>query len=452
MALYPGPFAHGMLGHVLPAAMVAGGMGMACRMFSSRAASGAALPPPPGRVGERLSEVDTPALCIDLAGMDENMARLDRLLAASGRTDVSVRPIVKAHKCSGIAQYQLTPAYCRGVCCAKVCEAEAMLAAGVTDIYVSNEIIGKKKLDRLATAMTCAGVASARIAVDSEAGVDQLAECIADHGVRFDLIIEVQCGQNRCGVAGPGEAAALAGHIRRRSQAQPGLRLIGVQAYQGAAQHIRSKHDMEAEIANVSRIAKESVAGIAAEGLFDVPSEQVVVTGAGSGTLRYELRSGVFTELQPGSYLFNDVDYAKNLAQGGEPVEETEWKASLFILATVMSVTQPADGRRGWAVVDAGIKAHSIDSGMPRLYGAPDVECVNGGDEHFKLVYPTSTSLPAVGAKVLLQPGHVDPTFNMHHHAVAFRSAALPFSSAAIMAADPEVAHIWPIEAQGPGF
>ena len=427
------------LQRALPGVVGAGVALLACRLAATqrRSLTSRALRVVPGASGERLVDMDTPCLCVDLTSLDENMRRLDALLA--DHPTVNVRPIFKAHKCASIAAHQLTGRAPNGICCANVSEAEVLLARGITDVLVANEIIGEKKLNRLTAAMCAAGVASLRIIVDSPLGVSQLAAAALAASVRFDVLVDVNCGQKRCGVNTVADAVALG----RRVREWPHLRLIGLQAYQGAAQHIRAKSDMEAEMGSVVGIAAAARAALEEEGLFDVASAQdVVVTGGGSGTLEYEMRSGVFTELQPGSYLFNDVDYSKNLSADGSDEGEAKWKASLFVLATVMSQTRCEDGSE-YVVVDAGIKAHSIDSGMPSLYGSPSVQCQNGGDEHFKLVYTKEVAgqlrVPRVGEKVLLQPNHVDPTFNMHDHVAMFRTGKLPYSSEDVLAENPEV-------------
>ena len=389
----------------------------------------------PSTAGERLLLADTPCLCIDLSALDENKRRLEALIAKhQNHHNIMARPIVKAHKTVNIAKYQLQSNVTRGVCCAKVCEAEAMLDAGITDILISNEIIGARKLDRLTKAMKSAGVQTVRIVADSVIGAAQLAEAAARSGCTFDVLIEISCGQLRCGVASPEQAVAVAREVR----ASANLRLIGVQSYQGAAQHFRSKTEMQNEIDKVTAITKDVLAPLQAESLFDVPANEIVVTGGGSGTFEYEMQSGLFTEVQPGSYLFNDVDYSKNLSADGSAEGEKKWKASLFLLTTVMSSTTRGDGS-SYIIIDAGIKAHSIDSGMPRLYGHTDLVCVNGGDEHFKVEFPAGQTPPTIGDKVLLQPGHVDPTFNMHDDVVVFRSGGQHFTTEEMLATDPIV-------------
>ena len=403
----------------------------------------------PALVGETLREVDTPALCVDLYAMDENITRLSKVFNSTmtRHKQATIRPIVKAHKCSEIAKIQLSGGNpVKGVCCAKVCEAEAMMMSGIKDIYMSNEIIGKKKLDRLCNAMNQSAVSTIRCAVDSEIGILQLQQAAEQHDVFFNILIEVGVGQDRCGVSSVSEAVELSSLIKQQSK----LSLIGIQGYQGAAQHIRSKEEMRIEISKVTNIVTNVRDAIIDSNLVD-NSDNFVVTGAGSGSLEFELSSGVFTEIQPGSYLFNDVDYSKNLTS--EPtVEEgdSKWKASLFILTTVMSKTIRKD--TSWIVVDAGIKSHSIDSGPPRWYGNSSFQTVNGGDEHFKIICEDSNLLPDVGDKLLLQPGHVDPTFNMHDHVVAFRSSKLTTSSNEILSENPTVESVWEIDARGPGF
>eukprot|EP00754_Rhynchopus_humris_P034374 Rhum_TRINITY_DN15703_c0_g1::Rhum_TRINITY_DN15703_c0_g1_i1::g.161897::m.161897 len=439
------------LQRALPGVVGAGVAVLACRLAATqrRALTSRALRVVPGAPGERLLEMDTPCLCVDLTSLDENMRRLDALLA--DHPAVNVRPIFKAHKCASIAAHQLTGRAPNGICCANVSEAEVLLARGITDVLVANEIIGEKKLGRLTAAMRAAGVQTLRIIVDSPLGVAQLEAAAGAASVRFDVLVDVNCGQKRCGVNTVADAVALGSLVR----GSPHLRLVGLQAYQGAAQHIRAKSDMEAEMGSVVGIAAAARAALEEAGLFDVAARDVVVTGGGSGTLEYEMRSGVFTELQPGSYLFNDVDYSKNLSADGSDEGEAKWKASLFVLATVMSRTRCEDGSE-YVVVDAGIKAHSIDSGMPSLYGSPSVQCQNGGDEHFKLVYAKEVAgklrVPLVGEKVLLQPNHVDPTFNMHDHVAMFRTGKLPYSSEDVLAENPEVTDVWEIEARGPGY
>ena len=153
-----------------------------------------------------------------------------------------------------------------------------------------------------------------------------------------------------------------------------------------------------------------------------------VVTGAGSGTFAFELASGAWDEIQPGSYIFMDADYARNLdAQGAV---QPEFQHSLFIWATVMS--RPNEER---AIVDAGHKAYSIDSGMPTLPDFPDAVLERAADEHGRIVLKRPTNRLRLGDKIRLIPGHCDPTVNLHDWYVGIRND--------------RVETLWPVAARG---
>lgn len=163
--------------------------------------------------------------------------------------------------------------------------------------------------------------------------------------------------------------------------------------------------------------ARATVRAVEARGLA-VP----VVTGAGTGTYPFEAGSGVYTEIQPGSYVFHDADYAKN--------PDSTWEHSLFVLAQVMSVNPEG----GWCVVDAGLKSHSVDTGVPVLHGRPDVECVNGGDEHLIVRGAAEGGRDgAYGGVALLPVFLLLPSFSMcsllpHHHCARRSSSSHPAS------------------------
>jgi 3-hydroxy-D-aspartate aldolase len=154
------------------------------------------------------------------------------------------------------------------------------------------------------------------------------------------------------------------------------------------------------------------------------------VGGAGTGTFEIEAASGVYTEIQAGSYCFMDADYAANLDADGKPI--SKFRHSLFVLATVMSAAQP-----GVAVVDAGHKAVAIDSGMPLVWQRPDLKYVGASDEHGKLEFQSASMSPKVGDKLRLVPGHCDPTVDRFDWYVGVRNG--------------RVECLWPVAARG-GF
>jgi D-serine deaminase-like pyridoxal phosphate-dependent protein len=359
--------------------------------------------------------VDTPALLLDLDAFERNLRRLAAAVAGS---PVRLRPHAKTHKCPAIALRQMAEGAV-GVCCQKVSEAEAMVAGGVPDVLVSNEVVGAPKLRRLAALARRARVA---VCADDPGNVAGLNEAALAAGVRLPVLVEVNVGADRCGVEPGDPALALA----RQIAGLPGLRFGGLQAYHGSAQHIRDFGQRRAAIDAAVEKARRTLDLLRRAG---IPCE--VVTGSGTGTYRFEAGSGVFTELQAGSYIFMDADYARDLAEDGGPYRDFEH--SLFVFATVMS--RPAKDR---AVVDAGLKALAVDSGMPLVLAMPDVEYARASDEHGTLTLHDPNRPLRVGEKMRLIPGHCDPTVNLHDWYVCVRGAT--------------VEALWPITARGPGF
>ena len=228
-------------------------------------------------------------------------------------------------------------------------------------MLITNEIVGAAKLARLAS---LARTASLGVLVDDRANVAALAAAMRAAGASIDVLVEVDVGAHRCGVL-PG-APAL--ELARAIAGESGLRFAGLHAYQGAAQHLRRPAERRAAIARAAELALETKALIEQAGI-----ECATVTGAGTGTFTLERDSGVYTELQPGSYVFMDADYGRNERADGE----IRFEQSLFVWTTVMST--PAPDR---AIVDAGLKAFAVDSGMPLVADAPDLELTKASDEH----------------------------------------------------------------------
>lgn len=353
--------------------------------------------PPPASIGMPIDAVDTPALLLDLDAFERNLARLPRSLAGSG---VRMRPHAKAHKCPEIALRQIAQGAV-GVCCQKVSEAEALVRGGVKDILVSNEIVGRPKLERLAA---LARRAHLGVCVDQAANVRDLDEAARREGVVLDVLVEINVGANRCG-AEPGEPALL---LAKEISRCPGLRFAGLQAYQGAAQHVRAYAQRAEAIAQAVLKVQQTLSALAGYGL-----SAGLVTGAGTGTYLFEAASRVYNEIQVGSYIFMDADYGRNLDAAGAPVSDFE--QSLFILTTVMS--HPVPQR---AVVDAGLKAHSVDSGMPLVHGIPGATYAKAADEHGRLELADGVRMEP-GQKLRLIPGHCDPTVNLYDWLVGYR-------------------------------
>jgi len=364
---------------------------------------------PPAAVGMRLEEVDTPALILDLDAFETNLKRLADLV--KGR--VRVRAHAKTHKCPEIGKRQIA-AGAVGLCCQKVSEAEAMVEGGIADVLVSNEIVGARKLERLAALARRARVG---VCVDHADNVRELQAAAQGAGANIDTYIELEVGMRRCGVAPGGPALDLAKAI----VASPNLRFAGIHAYHGRAQHIRSAEERRAVIQNSSLLVKNTKT-ILEKNKIACP----VVTGAGSGTFMFEVEMGAWDEIQPGSYVFMDWDYARN--EWAPPMPRFEH--SLFVLAGVMS--RPS---ASLAVVDAGLKASSVDSGMPGIWERPGLTYTHASDEHGWVQIAAGARAPALGEKLLLVPGHCDPTVNLYDWYVCVREGV--------------VEALWPITARG---
>jgi len=350
---------------------------------------------PVAPIGQPAAAIDTPALVVDLDAMERNIAAM---ADDARRRGLRLRPHAKTHKSAWIAAQQIA-AGAVGVCVQKTGEAEALAAAGVDDIFISNEVIDAGKLARVA-ALACR--CRLALAVDSALGIERLAAAmLCEPGATIAVFVEIDVGQGRCG------ADATQAGVLARAVADAGLSFAGLQAYHGRAQHLRSSAERAAAIGLAAERVRLAQAAIAAQGLA-CP----LISGAGTGSFVHESESGLWGELQAGSYVFMDRDYADNAPTDGAP----RFEHALFVKSQVIS--RSADR----AIVDAGHKCHAIDSGLPGVWDAPELEFGNGGDEHGILRRRSvSARLPALGETVWLVPGHCDPTVNLHDALIGVR-------------------------------
>lgn len=372
-------------------------------------ASAIALIPAAARPDILMADIDTPSLILDLPAFEDNLRAMQAL---AERHDVALRPHAKAHRCPEVARRQIALG-AQGICCQKVTEAAVFIEAGITDIHISNEVVGTVKLDLLAK---LAGRAQLTVCVDNLSALQDLSEALVRQETEMGVLVEIDVGQKRCGVQKPAEAVALAQAV----QALPNVTFRGLQAYHGGIQHRRShsrrREDCEAAAKRVQRfIAALDKVGLACD----------VITGGGTGTAAFDAASGVYTEIQPGSYAFMDGDYG-SLEWG----ETLALRHSLFVLGTVMSTPTPLR-----AVADIGLKSTTAESGLPQPIDLPNVRCVALQDEHLMLEAESSHDRPALGSVLRVVPGHCDPTFNLHDQLIAIRQG--------------RVEALWPISARG---
>jgi D-serine deaminase-like pyridoxal phosphate-dependent protein len=358
-------------------------------------------------LGDAPSGVDTPAVLVDLDIVEHNVARLFERL----RGKVQVRPHLKTAKSAEFARL-LLQAGASGVCVAKLSEAEVLAAAGVDDILITTELVGEHKLERL-VALLRAG-ARLRLVVDSRAGADGLEAALGSAGLAVDVLIDVDVGQHRCGVLPGAPARELAAHLAKLPQ----LRLIGLQGYEGHLQLLADAAERERDCRTALGLLTSTARELRSAG-FRI---EVVTTG-GTGTAEICAGFPGITEVQPGSFLFLDTSYRRTLAPG--------YGCAVTVLTTVIS--RP---RAGEAVVDAGLKSLSTDSGMAEPKGCPGVSYRAAGDEHGILSWdPSSRSGPQIGDRIELIPSHIDTTVNLHDVYHVLRAGHL--------------AAIWPISARG---
>lgn len=371
----------------------------------------------PALPGMREDEIQTPCLVLDLDALERNVVKMGDYAREKGMRH---RAHGKMHKSVDVLRLQMERGGAIGVCCQKVSEAEVFARAGIDDILVSNQVREPVKIERLSR-LPALG-ANILVCVDDLANVAELSAAAQKNKTTLGCLIEIDCGAGRCGVKTAAEVVALAKAI----EAADGLTFEGIQAYQGAMQHLDRYEDRKAKLdAAIAQVA-EAVDALKAEGI-----EPRLVSGGGTGSYYFEAASGVYNELQCGSYAFMDADYGRILDQDGRRIDQGEWENALFILTSVMS-----HAKADKAICDAGLKAQSVDSGLPFVYGRDDVKYVKCSDEHGVIDDPHGVL--KVNEKLRLVPGHCDPTCNVHDWYVGVRRGV--------------VETVWPVSARGKAF
>jgi 3-hydroxy-D-aspartate aldolase len=371
----------------------------------------------PALPGMSVDEIQTPCLILDLDALERNIRKMGDYAKAHSMRH---RAHGKMHKSVDVLRLQQELGGAIGVCCQKVSEAEVFVRGGITDVLVSNQVRDPLKIDRLAR--LAKQDARIIVCVDDLDNVAELSAATQTHGTTLECFVEIDCGAGRCGVTTAAAVVALAKAI----DGAPGLRFAGIQAYQGAMQHIDNYEDRRAKLDVAIAQVKEAVAALKAEGL-----EPELVSGGGTGSYYFESNSGVYNELQCGSYAFMDADYGRIRDQGGNRIDESEWENALFILTSVMS-----HAKSDKAICDAGLKAQSVDSGLPFVYGRTDVKYVKCSDEHGVIEDPNGVL--KINEKLRLVPGHCDPTCNVHDWYVGVRNG--------------RVETLWPVSARGKAY
>ncbi len=353
-----------------------------------------------------MEALDTPALLLDLAAFERNVARMAAFFADK---PAALRPHSKTHKCPQIAQRQLA-AGAIGITCAKVSEAEVMAAAGIDDILVANQVTGATKIERVTD---LAGRCDLMIAADDAGNVAQLSAACVAKGVSLRVLVEVDIGMGRCGVQ-PGRPAL---DLARQVADAPGLGLAGLMGYEGHLVLTADPAEREARVRAAFAPLAETVALLEADGL-----PVSIVSGGGTGTYDVTGTLPFVTEVQCGSYVFMDTTYG---------AVRPEFEPSLSVLTTVVS--RPVRQR---VVVDAGLKAMSSEFGWPRpLYGT-DLAVHYLSEEHGVLDLAEGGHFEGgPGTKVRFRPSHCCTTINLHDWLHVIQNG--------------ELVDVWPIAARG---
>ncbi|HKB24294.1 MAG TPA: DSD1 family PLP-dependent enzyme [Methylomirabilota bacterium] len=359
-------------------------------------------------------EIPTPALLLDLDRFERNLATMAAHVRSAGK---AIRPHAKTHKCPEIAKRQIA-AGARGVACAKLGEAEVMARAGVRGLLITTEVVTATGLGRLTRLV--AEAPDTMVVVDNAENVATLARAAADAGIVVSVLVDVDVGNRRTGIA-PGEPALA---LARAVVAQRSLRLRGLQGYAGQCAHVIGwEKRREASLAAM-RPLMETRALLVRAGL---PVE--IVAGGSSGTWDIDVELGGLTELQSGSYCVMDLDYRRIGGRGGPLL--TDFEMALTVVATVVSVT-PGDR----AMVDAGLKAFSTDKPFPpESVERPGIAYGFAGDEHGRLAITDPSRAPRLGERIEFFPPHCDPTINLYDWIHAVRG--------------PKVEAVWEIAARG---
>jgi len=371
----------------------------------------------PALPGMDEADIQTPCLILDLDALERNIRKMGDHAKAMGMRH---RVHGKMHKSVDVALLQERLGGSVGVCCQKVSEAEVFARGGIRDVLVSNQVRDPAKIDRLARLPKLG--ARTICCVDDIANVADLSAAAVRHGTAIECLVEIDCGAGRCGVKTTPEVIAIAKAIA----AAPGLKFSGIQAYQGAMQHMDRYEDRKAKIDLAVAQVKDAVDGLKAEGL-----DCDIVGGGGTGSYYFEGSSGVYNELQCGSYAFMDADYGRILDKDGNRIDQGEWENALFLLTSVMS-----HAKADKAICDAGLKVQSVDSGLPVIFGRRDVKYVKCSDEHGVIDDPAGVL--KVNDRLRLVPGHCDPTCNVHDWYVGVRGG--------------KVEVVWPVSARGKAY
>ena len=359
-------------------------------------------------------QLQTPALVIDLDAFERNLARM----AEHARTNhIALRPHAKTHKCSEIAKRQMESG-ALGICVAKLGEAEALADAGIDSILITSPVVTERGIARLMALN--ARLRQLRVVCDNPETAQRLAAAARDSGKKLIVVVDIDPGMSRTGIAPGEQAIALVEQVARSES----LTFAGLQCYAGNLQHLESPNERRDKSLSVMKTLAGLRDALAAKGL--APE---ILTGGGTGTFDIDPDGRTLTELQVGSYIFMDRQYNDVWEKPGD---RPPFDPSLFVQTTVISANRP-----GLATTDAGFKAFATDAGAPLIAcGAPEgANYFFFGDEQGGVLYDSAKQALRPGDPITCIVPHCDPTVNLYDLYHCVRGDVLEA--------------IWPIEARG---
>ncbi len=361
-----------------------------------------------------LDELHTPALIIDLDAFDKNLSLMQGYLSEH---DIALRAHTKMHKCPIIAKKQVEQG-ARGVCAAKVSEAELMADGGVEDILITSPVVSEEKARRvIELAVTTPGL---KIVVDNEASAGLFNELAKGEGISLGVFVDIDPGMGRTGIEAGEPVLALVQYIL---DSCTNLKFCGLQMYAGNCMHVEGFEERSKKYQHVME------KGLATRELFagadiDIP----IFSGGGTGTYNIEPDLGLINELQAGSYAFMDIEYRDIGGAGSDTFND--FAVSLFVLVTAISKPQER-----LITVDGGFKSFASDQMAPEFRDIEGVIYHWGGDEHGIVQLNNPSGAIELGHKLPMLTPHCDPTVNLHDYYYPYR--------------DGVVSEIWPIAARG---
>lgn len=349
-------------------------------------------------VGLHKNDLDTPALLIDLAAMERNLQTMADYLK---KVKVNLRPHVKLHKATPVLAHMQLQAGAVGLTCAKLSEAEVLVAAGIRDVLIANQIVGERKIRRL---VNLAAHSDVMVAVDDSHNVTELSEAAQAKAVTLRVLVEVDIGNKRCGVE-PFEPTL---EISRTVLKAPGLKFMGLMGYDG---HCTFLADVEERYACSNKANQLLVATRECVERAGIP---VQIVSAG-GTLTYKAASRLagITEIQAGTYLLMDSSFKEKGL--------TEFECALSVLATVTS-RPPRPDAENLAIIDVGRKTMEVALGLPEVKEPAGATVTSMPQEHARLKLEGASRQLRIGDKVELWVRDANCTINLHDKFYAIRN------------------------------